>query len=189
MVDWQYWAQLDIPTMIEWTVDGKVHHNPSVRKVTHLSIHLGLRWLTFEIPVALESSPCHQPLIAQAFTFDFWGGAPPMLKISVMYHRVIYYHDFQPYIRELWYHVLIMWRIEVNWTTLARLGWQFTRGGKLLGPPLWRSNSKPTNILTCLEYKVFICYFGLHCIGHYYTSIDTFHWRRLPPSGSDTPLD
>ena len=64
--------------------------------------------LTSEIPTALEPSPNHEPLIAQAFTFDFWAGATPMLQIEVMYQKTIYCLEFQLYTCELKYHILNM---------------------------------------------------------------------------------
>ena len=49
------------------------------------------------------------------------------------------------------------------------------------------SNVNLTKKPTSLEYEVFICYFGQRGSGHCPTPIDTFHSRRLPPSGSQTP--
>ena len=39
---------------------------------------------------------------------------------------------------------------------------------------------------TCLEYEVFLCYFGPHGSGHHPSGVDTFHPRRLPHSGTQT---
>ena len=40
---------------------------------------------------------------------------------------------------------------------------------------------------TCLEYEVFISCFGPHDSGHHLTLVNSFHPRRLPPSGLQTP--
>ena len=56
--------------------------------------------------------------------------------------------------------------------------------GLLMGPPPKQSYANLIHILTCLEYEVFISYFGPHGSP---TLVDTFHPRKLPPSGSETP--
>ena len=58
--------------------------------------------------------------------------------------------------------------------------------GQHMEPPLKTSNANLTKRITCLEYEVFICYFGPHGSGHHPPPGDTFHPRRLPPSGLQT---
>jgi hypothetical protein len=61
--------------------------------------------------------------------------------------------------------------------------------GQHMEPPPQISNAKLTKNPTCLEYEVFICYFGWRGSGHHPTLVDTFHPRRLPPNGSQTPSE
>ena len=48
-------------------------------------------------------------------------------------------------------------------------------------------NANLTENLVCLEYEVFICYFGPHDSGHHPTPINTFHPHRLPPNELQIP--
>ena len=61
--------------------------------------------------------------------------------------------------------------------------------GQHLEPPPKIRNANLTKIPTCLEFEVFICYFGPHGSEHHSTPINTFHPCRLPPNGSQTPLE
>ena len=52
--------------------------------------------------------------------------------------------------------------------------------------PAQTTNAYPTKNNACLDYEVFICYFGPHGSGHHPTPINTFHARGLPPSELQT---
>ena len=54
-------------------------------------------------------------------------------------------------------------------------------------PPPKTSDSKLTQNPTHLEYENFICYFDPHDNLHHPTTISTFHPRRLPHGGWQTP--
>ena len=58
--------------------------------------------------------------------------------------------------------------------------------GQHMKTPSKTSNANLTNNPTCLEYEVFICYFGPHGGEHHPTPVDTFHPCGLPPSGLQT---
>ena len=58
--------------------------------------------------------------------------------------------------------------------------------GQLMRPPLKTSNVELTKILHAWNSR-FLCYFGPHDSGHHPTPVDTFHPRRLPPNGLQTP--
>jgi hypothetical protein len=58
--------------------------------------------------------------------------------------------------------------------------------GQHMEPPPKTSNANLTKNHACLEYEVFIYYFGPHANGQHPTLVDTFHPCRLPPSGSQT---
>ena len=48
MIGWKYLIHADTPTIIGWTIGGRVHQKPSARKVIHLRNILALRDLTME---------------------------------------------------------------------------------------------------------------------------------------------
>ena len=52
MIGWKYTVHTDIPTMIGWTIDSKVHGISTSRKVTHPST-IQLRWLNLGVPMDL----------------------------------------------------------------------------------------------------------------------------------------
>ena len=58
--------------------------------------------------------------------------------------------------------------------------------GQRMKPPSKTSNANLTTNPTCLEYEVFICYFGPHGSEDHPTPVHTFHPCGLPPSGSQT---
>jgi hypothetical protein len=50
MVGYKYPVHPDIPTMIRWTIDGRVHRKSSARKVNHPSTIPALGGFTVEFP-------------------------------------------------------------------------------------------------------------------------------------------
>ena len=80
----------------------------------------------------------------------------------------------------------LMWKIMVPKILFLNLALTF---GQHIEPAPKTSNANLTRNRTCLEYEVFICYFGPHDNGcNHPTPVDTFLACRLPPRGPWNPI-
>ena len=90
------------------------------------------------------------------------------------------------------YHLVLRGKFSPNVDIVSKRYLLLNLGssiGQHMELPPKTSNTNLTDNPTCLEFGVFICYFGPHGSGHHPTLVGTFHPCRLPPSGLQTPLE